>query len=172
MRIFIYGILRFWFLIISACHEGSTPKTNMDIHSPKNVYDLVQILNELFPSSLFCSIRHSYGFWTPRLLAMVAVLWMICGDSGIVIAFQSAFDILSTALPDLVKSTASYQGFIGQLAKYQSQLMMVILPHLRDLSKSKLKKYWRIGKWIVIAADGSRENVARNKNRQHNRGGL
>jgi hypothetical protein len=29
-----------------------------------------------------------------------------------------------------------------------------------------LKKYWRIGKWIVIAADGSRENVARNKNRQ------
>jgi len=34
---------------------------------------------------------------------------------------------------------------------------------LRKLTKSKLEKYWRIGKWIVIAADGSRESVARNK---------
>jgi hypothetical protein len=31
----------------------------------------------------------------------------------------------------------------------------------------KLKKYWRIGKWIVIAADGFRENVARNKKMQY-----
>ena len=79
----------------------------MDIPSPatKNVYDLAQILNELFPSSLFSNLRHGYGFWTPRLLAMTAVLWMICGDSTIVIAFQSAFDILSTVIPDLVNWT-------------------------------------------------------------------
>jgi len=29
-----------------------------------------------------------------------------------------------------------------------------------------LEKYWKIGKWIVIAADGSRESVARNKSMQ------
>ena len=29
---------------------------------------------------------------------------------------------------------------------------------------SKLEKYWRIGKWIVIASDGLRESLARNKN--------
>ena len=91
---------------------------------------------------------------------------MIGGESTIVVAFQSAFDILLAVFPGLEKSEASYQGFTGQLAKYQKQLMQVILPHLRDLTKSKLKKYWRIGKWIVIAADGSRESLARNKDLQ------
>jgi hypothetical protein len=88
----------------------------MDLPSPatKNVYDLTPILNELFPSTLFSNLRHGYGFWVPRLLAMVAILWMICGESSIVIAFQNAFDILTAVLHGIVKSTASYQGFIGQ----------------------------------------------------------
>ena len=97
---------------------------------------------------------------------MTAVLWMIVGESTIVIAFHSAFDILLAAFSGLKKTKATYQGFTGQLAKYQSQLREVILPHLRKLTKSKLEKYWKIGKWIVIAADGTREAVARNKELQ------
>jgi len=69
-------------------------------------------------------------------------------------------------MPGLEKTKATYQGFTGHIAKYQSQLIKVILPHLRELSKSKLEKFWRIEKWIVIAADGSRESVARNKELQ------
>ena len=141
----------------------------MDVqaHVTKNTRDLANIFHELFPTKLFDGIKqNSGGFWKPQLLAMTAVLWMICGDNTIVIAFQSAFDILLAMIPDIVKSKASYQGFTGQLAKYQSQLMDVIIPQLRNLTKIKLEKFWRIGKWIVIAADGSRESVARNKNMQ------
>ena len=133
----------------------------------KNVRDITKILKELFPTKLFTNIRQNQGgFWKPQLLAMAAVLWMIVGEPTILIAFGTAFDILLAALPGLEKAKATYQGFTGQLAKYQSQLMQVILPHLRNLTKSKLEKYWKIGKWIVIAADGSRESLARNKNLQ------
>ena len=133
----------------------------------QNVRDIAKILKELFPAKLFKDIKQNKGgFWKPQLLAMTAILWMIVGEATIVIAFQSAFDILLAVLPGLEKTKALYQGFTGQLAKYQSQLMQVILPQLRNLTKSKLEKYWRIGKWIVIAADGSRESVARNKELQ------
>jgi hypothetical protein len=135
----------------------------------QNTSDLATILKELFPQCLFKNIKtNAGGFWKPYLLASAALLWMICGESTIVIAFQSAFDILLAVFPGLEKSQASYQGFTGQLAKYQKQLMQVIIPHLRDLTKSKLEKSWRIGKWIVIAADGSRESLARNKDLQRN----
>jgi len=133
----------------------------------QNTNDIAIILSELFPTVLFNNIKQNKGgFWKPKLLAAVALLWMIVGEPTIVIAFQSAFDILLACLPPLEKAKASYQGFTGQLAKYQSQLMQVILPHLRELTKSKLEKYWKIGKWVVIAADGSRESVARNKSMQ------
>jgi IS4 transposase len=133
----------------------------------QNVRDIAKILNELFPEKLFNDIKHrSTAFWTPRLLAMAAILWMVCGEATIVIAFQSAFDILCTALDNITKTNASYQGFTGQLAKYQSQLMKVIIPHLRNLTKIKLAKFWKIGSWLIIAADGTRETVARNKELQ------
>lgn len=138
----------------------------MDIQatSTKNVQDITKILKELFPKKLFINIRQNKGgFWKPQFLAMTAILWMVVGEPTILIGFQTAFDILLAALPGLDKSKASYQGFTGQLSKYQSQLMQAIIPHLRNLTKSKLGEYWRIGKWIVIAADGSRESVARNK---------
>ena len=133
----------------------------------KNTQDIAEILKELFPENLFQNIKtNAGGFWKPHLLAMTAVLWMIVGEPTILIAFESAFDILLAVLPGLGNKKATYQGFTGQLARYQSQLMQVIIPHLRELTKSKLKKYWRIGKWIVIAADGSRESLARNKDLQ------
>ena len=146
-----------------------TLKTNMDIQSAntKNVRDITKILKELFPTKLFNNIKQNKGgFWKPQLLALTATLWMIVGEPTIVIAFQTAFDILLAAFSGLEKTRATYQGFTGQLAKYQTQLMQVIIPHLRKLTKSKLEKYWKIGKWIVIAADGTRESLARNKELQ------
>ena len=113
----------------------------------KNVCDLAKILKQLFPAKLFKSIKHGSGSWVPQLLAMTALLGMICGEATIVIAFQSAFDMLRAALGNNIqKNKASYQGFTGQLAKYQSQLMKVILPHLRNLTKSKLSAFWKIGR--------------------------
>jgi len=141
-------------------------KTNRKVQSinTKNIRDIAKILKELFPTKLFKNIKtNAGGFWKLQLLAMTAVLWMIVGEPTILIAFESAFDILLAAIPGLGNKKATYQGFTGQLARYQSQLMQVIIPHLRKLTKSKLEKYWRIGKWIVIAADGSRESLARNK---------
>lgn len=142
-------------------------KMKKDFQPSQNIRDIATIINELFPEILFRNIKtNAGGFWKPRLLAATAILWMINGETTIVVAFQSAFDILLAVMPGLGKTKASYQGFTGQLAKYQSQLMPIILPHLRNLTKSKLEKYWRIGKWIVVAADGSREALARNKNLQ------
>jgi len=43
-------------------------------------------------------------------------------------------------LPGLEKTKATYQGFTGQLAKYQSQLMQVIIPHLRELTNEQIGK--------------------------------
>ena len=149
--------------------KANKPKTNMEVQTvnTKNVRDIAKILKELFPAKLFENIKQNQGgFWKPHLLAMTAALWMIVGEPTIVIAFATAFDILLAVMPGLEKTKATYQGFTGQLAKYQSQLMKVILPHLRNLTKSKLEKFWRIGKWVVIAADGSRESVARNKELQ------
>jgi len=142
-------------------------KKDFQQRTSQNTSDIATILHELFPADLFTTIRtNAGGFWKPNLLAATALLWMICGDATIVISFQSAFDMLLACFPHLAKSQASYQGFTGQLSKYQNQLMHIIIPHLRNLTKSKLEKYWKIGKWIVIAADGSRESLARNKNLQ------
>ena len=117
-------------------------KKDFQSTTSQNTNDITPILNELFPTTLFNNIKQNKGgFWKPQLLAAVALLWMIVGEPTIVIAFQSAFDILLACVPQLEKSKATYQGFTGQLAKYQSQLMQVILPHLRNLTKSKLEKY-------------------------------
>ena len=141
----------------------------MDIQSinTKNIRDIAKILKELFPAKLFKNIKtNAGGFWKPQRLAMVAVLWVMVCEYTIVSSFKTAFDILLAVVPGLGKTKATYQGFTGQLAKYQSQLREVILPRLRKLTKSKLEKFWRIGKWIVIAADGTRESLARNKDLQ------
>jgi len=88
----------------------------------KIVRDIANILKELFPARLFKNIKQNQGgFWKPQRLAMTAVLWMIDGESTIVIVFKTAFDILLADLPGREKMAASYQGFTMQLAKYQSQ---------------------------------------------------
>ncbi|MCL2622112.1 MAG: hypothetical protein FWD31_00485 [Planctomycetaceae bacterium] len=85
----------------------------MDIQSinTKNVRDIAKILKELFPAKLFKNIKtNAGGFWKPQRLAMAAVLWMIVSEPTIVIAFQSAFDILLAAIPGLKKTKATYCG--------------------------------------------------------------
>ena len=57
----------------------------------------------------------------------------------------------------------TYQGFMGALARWTDTLMGILWPVLHQRMQEIGGKFWRIGKWVPIAFDGSRSTAPRSE---------
>jgi hypothetical protein len=130
----------------------------------ENVKQLRSILRQLFPKQIFKQIeQRDSATWKPYLLAACAFLWMACNEKNLVDAFRFVHSILFKIFTTITKLGSSYQGFMDQLGRYNAQLMNVILPHFRNLTKTKLKNYWLTAGFLLLGVDGSRFQLPRTK---------
>jgi hypothetical protein len=132
----------------------------------KNVNQLRQIVQKLFPVAIFNNIEQkSHVTWTPVLLVTCAFLWMAHTEKNLTDAFHFARKILFNIFPITTLGT-SYQGFMDQLGRYNERLKSVILPHFRKLTKLQLKNHWFVAGFILLGVDGSRFQLARTQSLQ------
>ena len=133
----------------------------------ENAKQLRSVLRQLLPKNIFKNIgQRDNATWKPHVLAACAFLWMACNEKNLTDAFVYVRKIMFNIFTTLTKLGISYQGFTDQLGRYNDRLMNVILPHFRDLTKTKLKKYWLTAGFLLLGVDGSRFQLARTKSLQ------
>jgi hypothetical protein len=62
---------------------------------------------------------------------------------------------------DAAVAVASYQALTGALVRYTSQLLPLLWARLQSLMRQSGQSNWRLGKWLLLAVDGSRISVPR-----------
>ena len=138
--------------------------TLQDQNNGTPVSELQSILAEIAPQSIFADIKQNKGAnWTPRFLVQCVFLWTTCNLPTLTESFAYAFRLFLALQPDFEKPTATFMGFIGQLAKYHDSIKERIIPYLRELGKTKLKQYFQCGKFFLLAIDGSENQTPRTK---------
>ena len=107
----------------------------------QNEDELKNILDEIAPPSIFNDIKQNKGAaWTPRFLVQCAFLLSTCNLPTLTESFDNAFRLFLALQSAYEKTSATFVGFIGQLVKYHAAIKERIIPYLRELTKTKLKR--------------------------------
>jgi IS4 transposase len=130
----------------------------------QNENELKNILDEIAPPTIFNDIKQNKGAtWKPQFLVQCVFLWTTCNLRTLTESFDFAFRLFLAIQPSYEKTSATFVGFIGQLVKYHAAIKERIIPHLRELTKAKLKKFYASGKYFLLAIDGSENQTPRTK---------
>ncbi len=109
---------------------------------------------------VFSKVRlHGNASWSVRKLALLAVIFVWTESDTLKDAFLIASRVAKKLFGKLAVTT--YQGLMKALVKYTDQIFPCIRLRLNSLMKEHGGKLWRIGKWLVLAVDGSRVAVPR-----------
>ncbi len=114
----------------------------------------------------FTDIRwHGNVAWKATELVALAVLWSWSDQSTLTGAFEHARQMAGDMFDDV--AVISYQGLTGALRTYTEPLLLRLWTHLHVLMEKVGGTYWRIGRWLPLAVDGSRVTTPRTaKNEQ------
>jgi hypothetical protein len=108
----------------------------------------------------FTDIRwHGNVAWNATQLVALAVLWSWSDQSTLTGAFEHARQLANDMFGTV--AVTSYQGLTGALRVYTEQLLSRLWMHLHVLMEKVGGKYWRIGRWLPLAVDGSRATTPR-----------
>jgi hypothetical protein len=127
-----------------------------------NHQTIKQVADELLPPGLFRSMKpRKDATWKPRMLAVCALLLVMRGKKTLSKGFEQAWKILTKVFRWQPKPGASYQGFVQQLRKWHTDLMLVIPPHFQTRLQETLPGQWEVAGYVVFAGDGSRVELSR-----------
>jgi DDE family transposase len=129
-----------------------------------NHQTLKQVLDWLLAPSVFTGLRGSQGArWKPRMLAAAALLWATSELPTLRDRFVQARQIVQKVFRWQPAPGVSAQGFLKMLAKWHSELLGVLVPHLRQQLREGQPEVWETAGYVAFAADGSRVALARSK---------
>lgn len=111
--------------------------------------------------------RNDCTWRSPRLLAVAALLWVWSDEKLVADRLETARRIALTMFPQPQNVGRSFQGFLKLLIHWSG--------HLEDILKSALHKsmitdfpnLMRIGKYVIMAVDGSRIGLPRTKSNEN-----
>jgi hypothetical protein len=128
---------------------------------PQTQADLLRGALEWFSKGCsFTDIRwHGNVAWNAIQLVTLAVLWSWSDRSTLTGAFEHARQLARDMFG--VVAVTSYQGLTGALRAHTEQLLPRLWRHLHVLMEKVGGKYWRIGRWLPLAVDGSRVTTPR-----------
>jgi hypothetical protein len=123
---------------------------------------LKQVLDWLLAPRVFADLRGSQrATWKPRMLAAAALLWATSEGPTLRDRFAQARKIVQKVFRWQLAPGVSCQGFLKMLAKWQPELLGVLVPHLRARMHEVHAAQWETGGYVVFAGDGSRVALAR-----------
>jgi hypothetical protein len=114
---------------------------------------------------IFANLKvHGNTGWQVADLILLAVVWVWSNDGTLTGAFVEAhrwsMDVLGRA------AVETYQGFIKALVTWTSSWLPLLWDHLHRLMEEHGGEHWRVGRWVPLAADGSRASVPRTKDNE------
>ena len=129
-----------------------------------NHHTIKQVIEWLLAPAVFAGLPGgSQATWKPRMLAAAAVLWATSELSTLHERFAQARKIITKVFRWRPAPGGSYQGFIKMLAKWQPELLGVVVAHLRDQMQAVHEGQWETAGYAVFAGDGSRVALARSE---------
>lgn len=137
-------------------HQDRTSRIVVNHQTIKQVVDWL-----LAPALFACLHMRRTAIWTPRMLAVAALLWATGPEEKLTNRFRTDWKIVRKIFRWQLAPGMSYQGFIKALRKWSLQLLSVIVPHMRQQMKEVLPDQWKIAGYVVFAGDGSRVELAR-----------
>jgi hypothetical protein len=113
----------------------------------------------------FTDLRlHGNVGWEVIQLVALGVLWSWSDRTTLTGAFDDARE-LANEMFGLVAVT-TYQGFTGAMRSYTEQLLPRLWIRLHGLMEKVGRKYWRTGRWLALAVDGSRVTTPRTESNE------
>ena len=111
---------------------------------------------------IFAKLKlHGNTTWRIGDLILLAVIWVWSNDPTLTGAFVEAqrwsMDVLGRA------AVTTYQGFIQALVTWTASWLPLLWDHLHRLMEEHGGAFWRVGRWVALAVDGSRVSVPRTK---------
>jgi hypothetical protein len=104
---------------------------------------------------------HGNTRWRPVRLVTLALTWVWSSEGSLTDAFVEARRWSLKMFENVALTT--YQGLMGALARWTPTLMPLLRKRIHELMEEVGTQYWRIGKWVPIAIDGSRGDVPRTR---------
>lgn len=116
----------------------------------------------LSDGDIFSKVKfHGNTSWLPKSLVWLALCWAWSESRNLTDAFTEAVGyckILSTSA-----ALSTYQGFLGALTRWTSEFTGLLCLLLQQRMEEIGGKFWRIGRWVPIAFDGSRSTAPRTR---------
>lgn len=128
-----------------------------------NKESLTVMLEWLLPDGgIFSQVKlHGNTSWLPRSLVWLAIFWAWSESRNLTDAFTEAVGCCKIISKSSALST--YQGFMGALTRWTSEFIHLLCLLLQKRLEEIGGKFWRIGRWVPIAFDGSRSTAPRTK---------
>lgn len=129
-----------------------------------NGHDLRRAIDWVVIGSIFAGVRvHGNVKWKPVALVCLAIFWVWSSKPGLVEAAEDAIDTVAKLYGSDAVAVRSYQALTAALVRYTPQLLPALWGRLQNLMQQTCQDTWRVGKWLVLAADGSRISVPRTR---------
>ena len=127
-----------------------------------NGHDLRRALDWIVTSDIFAKVcLHGNVKWKPLALVCLAIFWVWSSQPGLVEAAKDAIATVAKLFGSDGVAVASYQALTAALVRYTPQLLSPLWTRLQNLMRQSGQAGWRVGKWLVLAVDGSRVGVPR-----------
>ncbi len=101
--------------------------------------------------------------WAPQTLVFAAMLWAWSDEKTLIERFTTARKIIIYLYANQQEPAGSYQAFVKLLRKWTEPLVEAISVAFRQRMAEVLVGVWRVERWLVFAADGSKVDVPRTR---------
>jgi DDE family transposase len=129
-----------------------------------NHQTIKQVIDWLLAPAVFVRLPGRKGAtWKPRMLAAAALLGATSELSTLHERFAQARKIIAKVFRWQPAPGGSSQGFLKMLAKWQPELLGVVVAYLREQMAEVLPAQWETAGYVVFAGDGSRVALARSE---------
>jgi hypothetical protein len=126
---------------------------------------LRQAISWIVDEKIFSQLAlHGNTSWIASQLVVLAVLWVWSDKSTLTGAFVQAEE-LSRGMWGTVAVT-TYQGLMNALVTWTGKLLPLIWKRLHGFMEKVGGAYWRIGRWLPLAVDGTRVTTPRTKSNE------
>lgn len=124
--------------------------------------DLRRAINWILIDDIFANVQlHGNVKWKPLALVCLAIFWVWSSQPGLVEAAKDAIATVAKLFGSNAVAVRTYQALTTALVSYTPQLLPALLARIQSLMLESGQAASRMGKWLPMAADGSRVTVPR-----------
>jgi hypothetical protein len=99
--------------------------------------------------------------WSDRMLAIAALLLSWSKQETLIDAFDETRQVVVAMYPSRKRPGRTARGFFDAFRTRGAELAGLLKRHLRRQTMRRSGRRWRSGRWVALAADGSRLNCPR-----------